>query len=540
MLASAFPRRRHTATPSAPIAAAPAPNSSLAVLIVVDQLRPDDLARVWKALPPGGFKALAGQGVTFTAARQEHGDTVTCPGHAALVTGVYGSRNGIVGNSWWDRAAFRAGTCGGAGQRDCLIQCGVLTLAGEQTQLKLPPVGDFLKQADPGARVIAISSKESAAMALSGTRADLALTFDDTGKFVPLPRPGAAAVPLPDWVTVVNGKLAGGESWLPLPQSRNLPGDPDESPFERPPDGWTVAFPHVVARRGQSGFVDQFVGSPFSFDVARDLALGALEREKLGQRGHPDLLLVAFSGYDLIGHAFGHDSLELRDATLRLDRVIATLLEALRRRLGDCGFRVILTADHGAAEIPERRAARLGDKADSGRIEKKSLSEAAEAALAGAFGPAPAGSRYVAAFHPPHLYLNDRLLAGRQLAAEEIVQSALSREDHLAGVFITASVCVMENRAARAYCADADLERAGDLLVLQQENYLFGKNATTHGTPWLYDQAVPLYIYPAPAGARKLVNEPVSVACVAAQLARELGLGNFPADRAAACLAKYP
>jgi hypothetical protein len=73
---------------------------------------------------------------------------------------------------------------------------------------------------------------------------------------------------------------------------------------------------------------------------------------------------------------------------------------------------------------------------------------------------------------------------------------------------------------------------------LQQEHYIFGKSATTHGTPWLYDQAVPLYIYPAPLGARRQVIEPASVACVAAQLARELGLNNFPTDRAAACLAK--
>jgi hypothetical protein len=514
------------------------PNSSLAVLIVVDQLRPDDLSRVWKALPPGGFKALAQQGVEFTAARQDHGVTFTCPGHAALVTGVYGARNGIVGNTWWDRAAFRAGSCGGAGQPDCMITCGVMTGAGEVTQLKLPAVGDILKLADPAAKVIAISYKESATMAMAGTRADIALTFGEDGKFMVLPRPGATATPLPAWVNAVNEKPAGGETWQPLPLSRKLPGDADEVVYERPPDGWSRSFPHAVARRGQPGFVDQFVTSPFSFDAELNLALGALEEEKLGQRGHHDLLLLSFSGYDLIGHAFGHDSLELRDATLRLDRVIASLLEALRKKLGDGGFTVILTSDHGAAEIPERRAARLGDKSDAGRIEKKTVADAAEKALADAFGPAPNGSRYVAAFHPPHLYLNDRLLAGRQLAAEEIVQSALGKVDHVAGAFLTASVCVMENRAAKAYCADADLDRAGDLLVLQQENYIFGKDATTHGGPWDYDQAVPLFVYPAPQGARKRVIEPVSVACVAAQLARELALANFPPDRAAACLAK--
>ncbi len=534
MLLHALPKRRHPVTaPATPLP----PNSSLAVLIVVDQLRPDDLTRVWKALPPGGFKALTQRGVEFTAARQDHGVTFTCPGHAALVTGAYGRRNGIVGNTWWDRAGYRAGTCGNAGQPGCLIECGLLA-AGEQTQLKLPAVGDFLRQADPGAKIIAISLKEGATMAMAGARADFAIRFEESGRFSPLPRSGAAEVAVPAWVDAVNEKLAGGEIWQPLPQSRKLPGDSDASPFERPPEGWNASFPHPVAHRGRPGFVDQFITSPFSFDAERELALGALEQEKLGQRGHRDLLLLSFSGYDFIGHAFGHDSLELRDATLRLDRVLASLLEALRKRLGDGGFTVILTSDHGAAEIPERRAQRLGGKADAGRIEKKTVADAAEAALAGAFGAAPAGSRYVAAFHPPHLWLNDRLLAGRQLAAEEIVQSALTREEHVAGVYLAASVCVMENRAARAYCADADLDRAGDLLVLPQEHYLFGRDATTHGAPWEYDQAVPLFIYPAPQGAQRRVTEPQSVACVAAQLARELAIDNFPADRAAACLAK--
>lgn len=512
------------------------------MLLVVDQLRPDDLARVWKALPPGGFRALAEQGVEFTDARQDHGVTFTCPGHAALVTGTYGRRNGIVGNSWWDRAAFRAGKCGGAGQPECKINCWDHLGAGAPNQLRLPTVGDFLKQADPEARVIAISTKEAASRVMAGARGDLALIFDDAGNFTAQQRPGFAAAALPEWAVAVNGKLTGGATWQPLPQSRTLPGDPDDAAYERPPAGWTVSFPHVVARRGQPGFAEQFNASPFSSDSLLELVLGALEAEKLGQRGHPDLLMVSFSGYDLIGHDFGHDSLELRDATLRLDRVIAALLEALHRRLGDGGFRVILTADHGAAEIPERRAVRLGARADSGRLEKKSVSDAAEAALTGAFGPAPAGSRYIASFQPPHLYLNDLLLAGRQLAAEEIVQSALSREEHVASVFITAAVCLMENRAARAYCADADLERAGDLLILPQEHYIFGKSATTHGSPWLYDQAVPLYIYPAPtgapAGSRRRVTEPVSVACVAAQLARELGLDDFPSDRSSACLPK--
>ena len=85
-------------------AAAKAPAAStprLVVLIVVDQCRPDYFERFAPRLD--GFLArLREEGRWFTDAEQHHAITVTAAGHAAIGTGRFPRRNGIVGNDFFD------------------------------------------------------------------------------------------------------------------------------------------------------------------------------------------------------------------------------------------------------------------------------------------------------------------------------------------------------------------------------------------------------------------------------------------------------
>ena len=72
---------------------------ALAILLAIDQLRPDLLDR-YDTLFVGGFRRLLDEGYRFTNATHDHARTATGPGHTTLSTGVYPSRHGIVGNSW--------------------------------------------------------------------------------------------------------------------------------------------------------------------------------------------------------------------------------------------------------------------------------------------------------------------------------------------------------------------------------------------------------------------------------------------------------
>ena len=76
------------ATPAPPRAVAPAPRERprLAVLIVVDQMRPDYFTRFGPQLT-GGLKRILDEGTLFVDGRQDHGMTETAPGHSTLLSG---------------------------------------------------------------------------------------------------------------------------------------------------------------------------------------------------------------------------------------------------------------------------------------------------------------------------------------------------------------------------------------------------------------------------------------------------------------------
>ena len=75
-------------------AAAAAPQGRLVVLVVVDQLRYQDVLWLSPELGPKGFAGLG----RAAPMRYETAVTETAPGHATLATGTYAEVHGIVGN----------------------------------------------------------------------------------------------------------------------------------------------------------------------------------------------------------------------------------------------------------------------------------------------------------------------------------------------------------------------------------------------------------------------------------------------------------
>ena len=62
------------------------------------------------------------------------------------------------------------------------------------------------------------------------------------------------------------------------------------------------------------------------------------------------LLSISFSSNDLIGHAWGPDSQEVLDVTLRSDRLIKDLLDFLDARVGKGKYVFAMSADHGVCQ----------------------------------------------------------------------------------------------------------------------------------------------------------------------------------------------
>ncbi|HTQ99043.1 MAG TPA: alkaline phosphatase family protein, partial [Candidatus Acidoferrum sp.] len=70
----------------------------LVLQITVDQLRGDLLPRFKDRFGEGGFRLLMERGVYFANANYRTANTVTCAGHAVLVTGADVGEHGIVAN----------------------------------------------------------------------------------------------------------------------------------------------------------------------------------------------------------------------------------------------------------------------------------------------------------------------------------------------------------------------------------------------------------------------------------------------------------
>lgn len=97
LLLSLFPAAQLAGEPETP---------RLVVVLIVDQLRGDHLARFGPHFRPGGFRRLLEGGLDFRDTHYRHAFTQTAPGHATLATGVHADVHGVIANDWLDRGTW--------------------------------------------------------------------------------------------------------------------------------------------------------------------------------------------------------------------------------------------------------------------------------------------------------------------------------------------------------------------------------------------------------------------------------------------------
>ena len=154
-------------------------------------------------------------------------------------------------------------------------------------------------------------------------------------------------------------------------------------------------------------------GSPFGNELLLEFASNALTHERMGQRGVTDLMSVSFSSNDSVGHTYGPESPQVRDITIRTDRVIGQLLDRVDKAVGLQHTLIALTADHGVAPLPEDLAAR---SMPGGRMANKELFGAIQKGLEAKYGP----GEWLASTAGSSPYLNYALIAEKKLHPEEV------------------------------------------------------------------------------------------------------------------------
>ena len=512
----------------------------LVLQITVDGLRADLLARYADRFGDDGFLFLKRNGTVFANAHYQHANTETIVGHATLATGAQPSVHGMTGNVWFDvedgELAYNIEDADYP-----LIPTRDVEIKGDQVDpaqqlartggrspraLLAETFADKLKaHSGDRARVFAVSGKDRSAVAMGGRAGKAFWMSTDNGDFI---SSTFYYDDYPDWVAGWNAKrkadeYAGTEWRLLNKVDTYLLAHQDDRAYETDLRGYGRTFPHRFGAPGDKLLYTQLVASPRGDQLLSDFAKTLIRNEDLGKDSVPDYLSVSFSGVDAINHFFGPSSLENEDMLLQLDRTLADLLADVDETVGLRHTLVVLSADHGMAELPEYKA-EMGF--DAGRLTTDVVLAVAERIAEQQYGLAD----LVKFYYRPFVYLDDQVLASAKLnkaAVTAAIAKALTRER---GIYLAIATDDVEKAPDSKLLGQIRNNihpvRSGDIYVVQDPywfNFDKGPVAGMHGSPWNYDTHVPVIF----AGNRiksQIIYRPVQPADLAPTLAALLGM----------------
>jgi len=475
-------------------AIAPFKEPKLVVVIAVDQLRRD---RLLEAVD-GGLKRLVDGGRRFANGSIAHALTTTCPGHAVVMTGLNPESHGIPDNTFYDRLEGKVRYCVEDDDAGARVLGG--SLGRSPKNLQATTLGDWLKEANGVSRVMSVSGKDRAAITMAGQAPDQVFWYDKTqGRFT---SSGYYAPVLPEYVRRFNGTDPTADGFM-----RGFPSHWTHSEGRHRVDDFQGEDPrygrvsgHPIRSGSFDAIAEQVYYSPFLDQATLELARLMIDEEQLGRGDEVDLLTISLSATDTIGHLYGPRSAEAEDALVRLDQDLGRFMTHLDETVGSDQYWLVITADHGVAELPEYTSTEgtLECPTETGRLEPESL----YLGLAWHIY-----SRFTWPFgHPESLVALDRgHLVVQEEGLERFDVSKAAVLDELSRYLETYPE--IERVWSLDELQDASDEmairirkswveaRSGDLFVQLKKGCLIDAIGTTHGSPYDYDLDIPILFY---------------------------------------------
>jgi predicted AlkP superfamily pyrophosphatase or phosphodiesterase len=507
---------------------APPPRPRLVVLFVIDGLPQRQVTGYRDQLAPDGFARFLDRGAAFTEAHYGHAFTVTAAGHATVLTGAAPHRTGIIGNEWLDIATGQPMYCTGDPSASYIGHPTGRMDGTSPRNLKVETVGDVLRRSDPRSKVIAISGKDRGAILPAGKTGTAYMYMGGTGQFASTTY---YMQQHPAWVQAFNGAKPAdrwfGAEWKPLlPDAAYARSVPDDQPWFGPRGG---RLPMRMAAASESAPTPRYYAgllpSPFADALALDFARAAIAGEQLGADDAPDILSISLSGHDYVNHRWSAESRLSQDHLLQLDRLLQAFFADLDRTVGRDNYVAALTADHGFMPAPE---VSQGRGLAAGRISGSQLLATVNTALEQRFGIA----RLAAAMSASALVLDRQAIAGGKLDFDTVAgaaRDALLAQPQLAVAYTRREL----ETGSRAGAPFFDAMRrtwhrdvSGDVQYATQPYWMFGSssNVATHGSPYEYDNHVPMLLWGPRWVKPATVADRVEVVDLAPTLARMLGV----------------
>ncbi|MCL6678161.1 alkaline phosphatase family protein [Sphingomonas sp. RG327] len=471
-------------TSSIPAAAQVPAAPKLLIVISVDQFGAD-LFDEYRPRFTAGLARLS-SGTVFRNGYQGQAATETCPGHSTILTGSLPARTGIIANSWIDQSAPRADKKIYCAEDERVPGSTYRNYTVSAVHLKVPTLGDILKKLSPDSQNVAVAGKDRSAVMMSGHSVDQRWYWNGKQFVTDL-----ASAPAPRSIALANAGIAR------LVATAEAPLDPP--PYCQTKAKLVPLSSGVSVGGGRlaraAGDYEAFRASPDFDGATLAVAAGLIQDMKLGRDRAPDVLSIALSATDYLGHTYGSEGEEMCLQMYALDRELGDFFRALDAMHLD--YAVALTADHGVEDIPERSGGARADPALAPSAMGTKLGQAL-----GLPGPLLAGGIGGDVYLAPSIPSSERakaLAEAVRLYREHPQVAAVFTKDELGKLALPTgapSAWTLEQRARASF----DRERSGDLVVLLKERVSLLTKPThgdvaTHGSAWDYDRRVPILFW---------------------------------------------
>jgi len=515
------------------------PDIKLVLQITIDGLRGDLLNRYGDSFGEGGFRYLIERGVVYTNAHYQHANTETIVGHTTLATGAFPSEHGMVGNVWLDRDSGKL-VYNIEDANHPIIPARKEDARGEQVDpaqklsrtqgrspkvILAPTLGDGLSAYYGGrSKIFGVSGKDRSAVSMAGKTGKAFWYSIDNGDFVTSTYYYDV---FPDWGSKWNAErkaeqYSGGQWKLLDEASTYILSAQDDRPYEADLRGYGRVFPHRFGEVGNKLLYTQLMASPIGDQLVLNFTKTLVRNERLGQDAIPDYLSISFSSVDVVNHFFGPSSLENEDVVRQLDRTLAELFKFIDKNVGLDHTLIVLSADHGMAEMPEYMT-ELGYTA--GRLDPEHI-----VATANTAGKQFGIDEVVRFFYRPYLYLNsEKIMAAKQdpKEVEQAIANVLTDSSGIALAVPSRNLSTQQtNPILEQIIRNYHFSRSGDIYIIQEPYwFLFEKGPVQamHGSPWRFDTHVPI-IFAGPGIKAQKVHHLVHPVDVAPTISAYLGM----------------
>ncbi|KPH64432.1 alkaline phosphatase family protein [Novosphingobium sp. ST904] len=479
----------------APVAAASAPapqgEPRLIVAISVDQFSADLFAQYREHFTRGFTRLL--QGAVFPSGFQSHAATETCPGHSTLLTGVHPSRTGITANSWYQPGIARAEKEVYCVEDETNPRSTPDNPVVSPAHLKAPTLGDLMKKRNPATINAAVSAKDRAAVMMSGHDTDAVYWIGAKGFTTFENRRISKAAETEN--AVMAKRVAAGDGPLAVP---GWCGSVDRATPIKDFTIGTYRFPLAA------GDFKSYANGPRVDTATAEMAVRMVDELGMGKDAVPDVLSVSFSATDKVGHAFGTEGVEMCIQMNVLDEAIGSLFDALDARGID--YEVVLSADHGGFDAPERQ--KLRGNPDATRIDPALTAGKLAAAVSQDTGvTVKNGPLFYGAGEAGSVWFSSELTAGQKQKVMAALVARLKANPQIAAVYTQDQIMqwpqpkgnpqdwTMEQKVRASFVPG----RSGEVQMLTVRGVVPGEakpfKVASHGSPWDYDRRVPMLFW---------------------------------------------